>query len=183
MVTDVPIFVIGIVDTRPGGRGESYLVWKRSDTINAIINHPLFSDFRSKQLSKLEEAARKVKRGEVVEYPKGVFIGLSQFYFFDEDRKNYCLDSGITTKKSPKAKKSVKKSTTLVAKSKLRGPKVTKTEKGVFLVAGVTELNLKKLKKGVKVLKGGVRKLPKKDEYVVTVPKGGTIKGLKEMMV
>lgn len=183
MISDIPVFVIGIVDTRPGGRGESYLVWKRSDTIKAIINHPLFSEFKS--LPKLEEVAKKVKRGDVVEYPKGVFIGLSQFYFFDEDREKYCSESSgskvPTPKKKPKAKISTKKS---LPKLAIRGgPKVTKTDKGVFLVSKVNEGHLKKLRKGVKAMKGGVRKLPQKDDYVVTIPKGGTIKGLKEMLV
>lgn len=182
-------YYISILDTRPGGQAHGIMVVDRKDVESKIFHDDFFDDLPMGKTPALAKAARKVKQGHVVEFPKGVFIGLSSQVFDRDDvvglfgpEKSAKVQKEKKKTGTPKKKSPEKKPASVAPKSRSKNPKVSKTSKGVFLVENPSDTHLKKLRKGVKNIDGSVRKVPSKDNYVVTIAKGGTIKGLKEIM-
>lgn len=187
-------YFISILDTRPGGKTHGIMVRNRKDVESTIFHDDFFDFLPGNQTPGLARAARKVKQGNVIEFPKGIFLGLSSIVFTKDDfdftkKENESPKPAVkkpSSGKSVKVKKPAPEKSTKVkkpaSKGRSRAPKVTKTSKGIFLVEDPSDTQLKKLRKGVKTLGGGVRKSPGKDDYIVTIPKGGTIKGLKEII-
>lgn len=188
---EVTRYYISILDTRPGGQAHGIMVVERKDVESKILHDDFFDDLPMGKIPELSRVARKVKQGHIVEFPKGVFIGLSSQIF---DRNDVIGLFGPEKEKVQKEKKKAPKTPTkktftkksevskTTPKTRSKNPKVSKTSKGVFLVENPSDTHLKKLRKGVKNIDGSVRKVPSKDNYVVTIAKGGTIKGLKEIM-
>lgn len=203
---EVELYFACIVDTRPEGQTFLVVSNSRKGIEEKLLNEEFFEDLPVSMLPELARVARKVKQGHTMEFPKGVLIGLTALSFTGVDvvrlfgslldpkgdpkkkksdspeKKKSTVKPGSPRKKKPASTPTRAKAGPKAGARTSKNPKVSKTSKGVFLVESPSDTHLKKLRKGVKNIGGSVRKVPSKDDYVVTISKGGTIKGLKEFM-